>query len=147
MSVQLAPSEDLGLQHVLENGLAVIEKKPIEGEASRRTQILDSLIEIFSEADLGSQALDAKNLMFAVEQGPAFDRFSLFFHYLQDVFGDELCARLKEATAALTEIRNAMLHDEDRRRRTADFIQSLLAALHRESARLPLVSPNTFQYE
>ena len=146
MSVQLAPSEDLGLQHVLENGLAVIEQKPII-EVTRGTQILHSLIEIFSEADRGSQALGAKNLMFAVEQGPAFERFSLFFHYLQDVFGEELAARLSEATTALKEIRKENPPDEVQRLRTAELIQSFLSALHRENARSPLISPNTIQYE
>lgn len=144
MSVQLAPSKDLGLQHVLENGLALIRQKPFV--EARRNQVLDCLIEIFNEADRGSQALQAQNLLFAVKERPAFERFTLFFRYLQDTFGPHLPSRLSEAASVLTELRNGHVNDDKRRARAAELIESLLAAMQRENDLLPLVPPRVFNY-
>jgi len=144
MTPQLAPSRDLGLELVLENGLAVIRQDPID--ESRRRQILDRLIEIFSEADRGSQALKARNLLFAAEERPAFERFTLFFRYLKDSYGDDLPRRLSEAVGALTELRDGNLRDNAKRASAGELIEGLLAALQREIALSPLAPPRTFHY-
>ena len=88
MNFQLAPSEDIGLQHALENGLALIRRTPFD--TARRVQVLNNLVEIFSEAAEGSKVLQPQNFLFAVEQRPAFERFSLFYRYLGKQFGDEV---------------------------------------------------------
>lgn len=144
MSFQLASSKDLGLQHVLENGLALIRDEPIDEE--RRTQVLESLIKIFSEANRGSQVIQAQNLLFAASDRPAFERFTLFFRYLKDPFGNDLPARLLEAAIVLTKLRDGCLDDEDQRARVGELIESLLAAMEREIALLSLVSPREFHY-
>ncbi len=144
MGPQLAPSRDLGLQHALENGLALLRHEPLD--EARRMQVLDSLIDIFSEANRGSQALLAHNLLFAVEERPAFERFSLFFRYLNDSFGAELPNRLSEGVSVLTELRNGQIGDEAQRTRAEELIDNLLKALQRESALSPLDPPRVFHY-
>ena len=109
-------------------------------------QVLDSLIEIFSEANRGSEALLAHNLLFAVEERPAFERFSLFFRYLNDSFGAELPNRLSEGVSVLTELRNGQIGDEAQRTRAEELIDNLLQALQRESALSPLDPPRAFHY-
>ena len=145
MTMQLASSKDLGLQHVLENGLALMRHQPLDDEA-RRIQVLDNLIQIFSEADRGSQALRSQNLLFAVEQRPEFERFALFFHYLEDTFGADLPSRLTEAAAVLIELRNGPVDDETKRGRAAELIESLLTALRQERALSPLNPPRVYHY-
>ncbi len=144
MTTQLASSKDLGLQHVLENGLALMRHQPLD--EARRIQVLDSLIQIFSEADRGAQALRSQNLLFAVEQRPEFERFALFFHYLQDTFGANLPSRLTETAAVLIELRVGPVDDETKHDRAAELIESLLTALQQERALSPLNPPRVYHY-
>lgn len=144
MGVQLASSKDLGLKHVLENGLALIRDEPFDD--GRRTQVLESLIKIFSEADRGSQVIQERNLLFAASDRPAFERFTMFFRYLKDSFGADLPARLSEAPIVLTALRDGCLDDEIQRARVGELIESILAAMEREIALMPLASPREFNY-
>jgi len=144
MNFQLAPTEDIGLQHVLENGLALIRGQSFE--SARRRQVLTNLIEIFTEAAEGSRALQPRNLIFAVEQRSAFVRFSVFYRYLSKRFGDEVPNRIRDTLEVLTAIRNGS-GDNDLRRASAEaLIKNLLDSLGTEKALTPLIAPATFQY-
>lgn len=144
MSLQLPPSKDLGLRHVLEAGLAVVRNEQID--ETRRGEVLDRLIEIFSQAERGSQAVEAENLLFATEQRSDFERFSLFFSYLDDLFGADLPTRLTETKEALGELRNHDALDEARLRQAEELIENLIAAIKRDAALAPLEPPRTFQF-
>lgn len=144
MSLHITPSMDIGLQHVLENGLSLIEQQPVPG--AQRQQVLNSLVTIFSEAKLGSQALVVQNLLLAVKEGPAVERFSLFFRYLKESFGDELPERLSEAEKVFADIRDGREFDDAQKARAADLIRHLLTALHRESVSVPLTAPRQFSF-
>ena len=94
----------------------------------------------------GSQALRSQNLLFAVEQRHEFERFALFFHYLQDTLGADLPSRLTEAASVLKELRDGSVDDEVKRGRAAELIESLLVALRRERTLSPLNPPRVFHY-
>ncbi len=143
MKQHLSPSRDPGLLSVLENGLAVIKDKKIDG--ARRQQILDVLNEMFSEASRGSKALSTHNLLDAAEE-PALERLSLFVNYLDDPFGADLPNRLSEAAAVVTELRKGHPQDNTSTERVCDIIEKLLAALKTDYLTTPLASPVEFQY-
>jgi hypothetical protein len=142
MSLQLAPAEDLSLHHVLENGLAVLRSEDIAPR--RRSRVLESLTRIFAEAGTVSQALHAQNLLFAIEQRPALDRFTLFFRYLHRDFGDNLVDRIQEASQVLDELKNREVPETDSLARTQDLIERLLSALNEERSLSPLEPPRSF---
>ena len=144
MTLHLPPSKDLGLRHVMEAGLAVIRNEQID--EVRRAEILDRLIEIFSEAERGSQAVESENLLFATEQRSDFERFSLFFSYLDMQFGANLATRLAETKEALGELRNHDARDEARLQQAGDLIENLIAAIKRDATLAPLEPPRTFQF-
>jgi uncharacterized protein YecE (DUF72 family) len=144
MTTQLSPSKDLGLRHVLETGLSVIRNEQVDG--SRRDSALDRLIEIFGEAERGSQAVRAQNLLFATEERSAFEQFSMFFRYLDAPFGEALADRLSEAKNALGELRVHGVRDDERLRNANELIEKLIAAIKRDSALTPLEAPKTFQF-
>lgn len=137
------PITDLALQHILQSGLAVVRGEPLE--ESRRSKVLQALVQIFTDADRGSQALGAQNLLLAVEEPPAFERFVLLFRYLNQSFGQDLPARLSEVASVLTDIeRNAPLSAQAKTR-AAELLEGVLAAIARESALRQLTPPREVQ--
>lgn len=144
MGFERIPSRDIGLRHVLENGLALVKGGELSDQ--RRKQVLTSLVRIFSEADRGSQALGPRNLTVALDEQKAFDRFSAFYHYLFHTFGDELPSRLSEAKVAITEIAETGTTDDLKKKRLEQVLKALLDSLRRERALTPLRSPKNYRY-
>lgn len=130
---------DLALQHTLQSGLAVVSGEPMD--ESRRTKVLPALIQIFNDANKGSQALAARSLLAAVQEPPALERFALFFRYLNKSIGRDLPARLNEVVSVLSTIERNESVSADARQRAADLIEQLLQAIVRENALTPLSLP------
>ena len=133
------PTSDLALRHILESGLKVVRDEPVD--ESRRTNVLRALVQIFTEASRGSEAVNSRNMLIAVEEPPAFERFALFFRYLNRTFGADLPARLAEATGVLTAIEQKAQLNAAAKGRVAELIQNMLAAINRESRLSQLNSP------
>jgi hypothetical protein len=142
MSFQLTPVEDLSLHHVLENGLALLRHQKLP--ARRRSEVLDSLARIFSEAGSGSRAVHAQNLLAAIEQRPALDRFTLFFRYLHSELGETLPQRVEEAATVLDKLRSKRTPTAASVDRTRELIERLLVAIGEERSLTPLEPPRSF---
>jgi hypothetical protein len=142
MEIQLTPAEDLSLQHVLENGLAVLRSQKLEPK--RRARTVESLSKIFLEAESGSHALHAQNLLFGVEQRPALERFTLIFNYLDQYFGSSLGDRLQEASDVFAKLKRHRKPDDTSRSRTEELIERLLTAFAEERSLAPLEPPRFF---
>lgn len=144
MALQLEPSMDIGLRYVLEAGLSAVGAQPA---AEVDTKVLDNLVEIFSEAGRGSQAVEQRELLVGVDERPAFERFALFFRYLRDAVGDDLPTRLSETASVFSEVKNREAIDPERRKRAADLIEKLLIAMRREAVLSRLIAPKSIVYE
>jgi hypothetical protein len=142
MRFELDPAQDLGLQHVLKNGVAVLQGANFDPD--RQTQILDGLLEIVSDADRGSVAMNEQSLTFAMNDRPAVERFSLFLRYLGDV--EDIGAKLAGAKLVLEGLEAGQDVEEGERSSTADLLGRLLHALERERALTPLTAPREFHY-
>jgi hypothetical protein len=126
---------------MLEAGLTVVGPQPaVEADS----KVIESLVEIFSEAGRGSQA--AQTLLVGVEERPAFERFSFFFKYLKDAVGDDLPNRLSETAAVFNRVKNKETVDPEGRQRAADLIQKLLVAMRREASLSRLAAPKSIIY-
>ncbi len=143
MTARLNPTSDLGLQHVLENGLLILQGGSLP--AVRREQILERLVQIFSEADRGAETLRSQKLMFAVQHQPAFERFSIFFRYLKDSESD-VPKSLSEATEVLRQLQYGNVKNETQKSNLVKVIEKLLGGLRRERALTPLVSPKNISF-
>jgi hypothetical protein len=143
MRFEMEPSQDLGLQHMLQNGVAALRGADLSED--REDRALGGVLEIVTDADRGCEALREQSLTFARSERPAFERFSLFLSYLGDPEGD-LSARLAEAKGAIQRLRQ---HDEvsqAQRDSAANLLESLLQALKRERALTPLPPPREIYY-
>lgn len=143
MRFELDPAQDLGLQHALQNGVAVL--RGADFEPDRRAQILDGLIEIVSDAGRGSDAMNEQSLTFALNDRPAVERFSLFLRYLGDS-PEDIGAKLAGAKHVLESLEAGQEVDPDERTSTENLLGSLLSALERERALTPLTAPREFHY-
>jgi len=135
-----SPISDLALEHILESGLRVLNSDLIDD--GRRMSVLHALVQIFTEAGRGSAAVTAQNhMLIALEEPPAFERFALFFRYLNRTFGADLPARLNEASQVFTAIEQDMDIPPAMRNRVAELVEGMLTAIHRESRLVQLAPP------
>lgn len=143
MALQLEPSRDLGLQNVLRTGLTIIRDG--DDANGHREQLLNALIDIFAEADRGSQRLERRSLAVSKDDRLAIERFTVFFRYLTEEYGDELSNRLAETTGVLKRMQTGDA-DVEEKTRAATLIEAFLSALSRDRALRPLPAPRTVQY-
>lgn len=143
MRFEMEPSQDLGLQHMLQNGVAILRGTNLG--ADRRQQVLDGVLEIVTDADRGCEALQEQSLAFARSDRPALERFSLFLSYVGDTDGN-----LSERLAEAKDVIQALVANDDvpqnQRNSVADLLESLVKALKRERALTPLPSPREIYY-
>lgn len=131
MRVERISSGDIGLRHLLENGLSIAQGGDVEG--FEKDQVLDGLLKVFSEADRGSDAFGTHNLTSALNEKRALQRFSTFYHYLRHDFGEDVPARLGEARLAISRLREDEA-DVEGRQRLVVVLQALLQSLYRDRA-------------
>jgi hypothetical protein len=143
MRFELDPAQDLGLQHALKNGVAVLQGADFD--PARRTQVLDGLLEIVSDAGRGSDAMNEQSLTFALNDRPAVERFSLFLRYLGDSV-DDIGGKLASTKHVLEGLEAGQDVDPDERLSAEDLLSRLLTALERERALNPLTAPREFHY-
>lgn len=143
MRFEIEPSQDLGLRHVLRNGISVLQGgEPPQG----RGRVLHGLLEIVSDADRGADALNGPNLTFALDNKPAFERFSLFVRYLSDAFAD-LPTRLAEAKTTLTKVEAGEEVEPVHVQQVNDLLTKLLEALERERSLAPLPTMRDYNFQ
>jgi len=130
---------NLALRHILQSGVAALREEPMDHP--HRTQVLQALVELFSDANRGSHAMGDQNFLLAVEASPAFERFVMFFRYLHKDIGSDLPNRLSEASATLAAARGAAPIDPDAKARVTALLEQMLKAMARDVALSPLRAP------
>lgn len=146
MSPNLSPFRDIGLQHLLENGLRVLQHQTSLPDA-RRVQVVDGLVQVFSEADRGGAPLRSQASLWAASEAPDFERFSVFFRYIKDgpIQGDPL-AELSEAKKSVEALKAGQGLDDAASERLESLIKLLLSGLHRDRVAAPLVPPMEMKF-
>jgi hypothetical protein len=130
----MEPSRDLGLQHALRNGIALLDGRETGQDRSR---VLGGLLEIVGDADRGSGALQEQSLTFALNERSAFERYSLFVRYLSGSIAD-LPQRLAEARRVLQRVGEREAVDRAEIAPVEELLGRLLSALERDRNLAPL---------
>lgn len=134
MRFGMEPSRDLGLQHALRNGIALLDGRETGQDRSR---VLGGLLEIVGDADRGSGALQEQSLTFALNERSAFERYSLFVRYLSGSIAD-LPQRLAEARRVLQRVGEREAVDRAEIAPVEELLGRLLSALERDRNLAPL---------
>ncbi|MCB2083168.1 MAG: hypothetical protein KDD90_03835, partial [Sphingomonadaceae bacterium] len=129
MRFGLEPSYDVGLRHALKNGVAILSGEDFD--AGRREQVLGGLLELVSQADRGTEALQGNNFTFAMDEGVAFERLSLFLRYLSDTV-ENLGERISQAKGVLQGVGAGANVEQAQKELVVDLLNRLLDALERE---------------
>lgn len=143
MRFEMEPSQDLGLQHTLKNGVAILSGAHFD--AGRREKVLNGLLEIVREADKGSEALQNQSFTFARDEGAAFERFSLFLRYLGDTVAD-IGQRLSSAKDVIEGVGAGVNVDQGEREAVVNLLTQLIDALERDRNLAPLAAPREFHF-
>ena len=142
--MRLEPSRDIGLQNLLREALLLIRGE--DAHVAGQEQLFDALVEIFSEANRGSDQLGLRRLAVDESERLALERFSVFFRYLTSKYGTDLPGRLIEITKVLEMMRERGTVAQSQRERAADLIEAFLSALQRDRALWPLKAPRAVVY-
>lgn len=134
MRFGMEPSRDLGLQHALRNGIALLDGRETGQDRGR---VLGGLLEIVGDADRGSGALQEQSLTFALNERSAFERYSLFVRYLSGSIAD-LPQRLAEARRVLQRVGEHETVDRAEIASVEELLGRLLAALEQDRNLAPL---------
>jgi hypothetical protein len=134
----MEPSHDLGLQHMLQNGVAALRGADLGAE--RQDRVLSGILQIVSDADRGCEALQQHSLTFARTERPALERFSLFLTYLGEAEGN-LSKKLSDTKCVIQRLRDHTEVSQPERESAANLLAALLDALNRERLLTPLAAP------
>jgi hypothetical protein len=143
MRFGLEPSYDVGLRHALKNGVAILTGADFE--ANQREQVLCGLLELVSEADRGTEALQGNNFTFAMDEGAAFERLSLFLRYLSDSVAN-LGDRISQAKGVLQGVGVGVEVEQAQKDLVVDLLNRLIDALERERSYSSMTAPRDFHF-
>lgn len=135
---------DIGLRYALESGLNTVRNAPPAGADS---DVLGSLVEIFSEAGRGSEVIRKREFLVGIEDRPAFNRFSLFFNYLKDSVQGDLPSRIHEAATVFQRVLDRVPVDPVEQERAAELVEKLLDSMRKEAALARPVAPRSIAIE
>jgi hypothetical protein len=143
MRFELGAARHLGLQHVLENGIFILDGADVSDE--RRQRVVQTLLSVVSRADQGAIALVSHKLNFAPEERSAIESFSLFYRYLGSV-AEDLPSQLSSAREALQELGEEKEVAPLARQSLRALLASLLHAIELDRAMTPLAAPRAIHY-
>jgi len=135
MTAEQAIKTGVGLRHILEDGISILEGTHLE--KARRDYVLDDLEALFGEVVRGSELVQARSLFIGTNDRKAFESFSLLDKFLPEI-DEEMDARLKALVASLTELKIGNTISDEQASELSAFLNQILAGLNRQdSAGLP----------
>ena len=125
-------AEAVGLKHVIEDGLAIIEGRPL-GEA-RRNFVVHDLSELIDRAIRGSQIASQPTLFLGEDDRQAFGSFALIDRYLGAGRTPSWLHQAPDALRVLERIRKTEVPDQREKQAAVELLGALLSQLSAESA-------------
>lgn len=132
MRTELALATNVGLRHVIEDGVSILDNTRVPPE--RRRFVLDDLIELLQEAVRGSELLGSSSLLVAGADRSAVDAISLLDRYLRNDSDAVLRDELKASAVAFTALRDGKSVSPSHRKQVVRFMRELLSTLERSES-------------
>jgi len=120
----------VGLRHVLEDGLAVLDERPVE--AARRQYVVGDLAGLLEQAARGVKVTEGNHLFAHARDVPDFEAYSLIFRYLNESYRDTLAAKIAETCAAFRKLSLDQPVDPSEKGTARDFLDQMLRRLNRD---------------
>jgi len=137
--ISSSPAASVGLRHVLEDGVAILDGRSLG--ASRAEFVIRDLASLLEQASKGGQFTKARRLFAPAADASAFEAFGLVFRYLRDAYGDDLNAKLENASLALRRLSSSENLSPPERQAARDFLGQMLESLNRDVSYLRQAEP------
>jgi hypothetical protein len=133
MKTQPALAINVGLRHVIEDGLAILANDHLTDD--RRKFVVEDLSDLLGNAYRGSELAKNSSLFVKATDRTAFEAYSL----LDRLSGDGSTA-IREQLRASAEAFDALKHEkefsDDQKKRVTQFLKQLLGSLERQDSSL-----------
>ena len=120
---------DVGLRHVLEDGLAILSRSELD--PGRRQFVLDDLMQLFGDALRGSELLDRTSLLVASADRYAVETYSLIDRYIRSEDPAAVRQDLETSLAAFGALREGRQVQHAEKRKAISFLRQVLTTLER----------------
>ncbi|MGZ3308581.1 MAG: hypothetical protein ACXU8R_08695 [Xanthobacteraceae bacterium] len=130
MSAQPNWINGLGFRHLIEDGVAILQGRPIGPD--RRRYVLDDLSELVLRAKRGSDLVRSNALFVASADRSAVESFSVIDRFLDEAESDHWKAVLEQAEEALKRLRTGGIPQDQSREAAIILLQRILSGLTRE---------------
>jgi hypothetical protein len=135
MNTEMAMQTGLGLRHVIEDGIAILNGE--EFAPQRKAYVLNDLQSLFGQVVRGSELVHSPSLFVGRDERRAYEAFSLLDRFLPSN-DNSLQETLKASVNTLTEITNGKNVASDKAQQLTNFLKVIVASLRRlDSAGLP----------
>ena len=130
MPAQLSWTNGVGFRHLIEDGLAILQGRPIIPD--RRKYVLDDLSELVLRAKIGSDLVRNNALFVASADRSAVELFSVIDRFLDEAESDHWKGVLDRAEEALKQLRTGGVPQDQSRKAAIILLQRILSGLTRE---------------
>lgn len=121
---------NLGLRHVIEDGLAALEGTLSDNV--RQRFVVDDLARLLEKAARGVQVTEGGQLFLQEGDVSAFEAYSLMFRYLSETYQNALKANIDSTSVTLSKLAKHEDVPVTERKAASDFFAQLLGQLHRD---------------
>lgn len=128
-------AEAVGLKHVIEDGLAIVEGRSIN--PSRKQFVLDDLRGLLNRAIRGSQIASQSTLFLGEDDRQAFGSFALIDRYLGGGATPTWLHQAPDALRVFDRVQHAETPNEQERQAALEILNALLCQISAESAAQP----------
>src|SRR5665213_2097026 len=122
----------LGFRHLIEDGLAILNGRPIS--ADRRDYVVQDLSQLVLQAKRGSELVRSNALSVATDDRSAFESYSILDRYWDRSHEEQWNQVLAKAGEAFDRLRKGTAANlsEDQRNAAANLLEKVLSGLTRE---------------
>jgi hypothetical protein len=133
------PGATVGLRHVLEDGVALLDRQHLENR--RQGFVIQDLTNLLEQAAKGGKLTEGSGLFASAGDASAFEAYSLVFRYLRDAYAEALATRLGEAYATFRKLSLRQPLQDPERAMARHFLDQMLVRLNGDEAYSDRVSP------
>ena len=120
----------LGFRHLIEDGVAILQNRPID--ADRRKYVLDDLSDLVLTAKRGSDLVRNNALFVASADRNAVESFSLLDRFLDEAETDQWKVILEQTEQALKQLQRGAVPTQESREAAIVLLKQILSGLIRE---------------
>lgn len=132
MNTSIALKSELGLRHLIEDGIAILRGGAFPD--ARRDFVLSDLQELFEKVARGHELIQSPSFFVGTADRGAFEAYSLLDRFLPLSPSGSVHTALRASAERLAEIKGGHTVAPAQRQESAEFLSQILASLRRQDS-------------